>query len=288
MLQQKSYSNKSGAGALYLVPTPIGNLEDMTFRAIRILKEADIIAAEDTRQTRKICTHFGIDTKLVSYHEHNKEKSGDKLISDILSGKTVALVSDAGMPAISDPGYEIVRSCLDEEIAVIPLPGANAALTALVASGIPTDHFYFYGFLARHKKEKKKQLEELKKVTVPLIFYEAPHRLEDTLKLMKESFGSRQISICRELTKKFEEFIRGTLDDAIEWCEKGSVKGEFCLVIEGASILEDDDSSWWSSLTVEEHLEHYISNNIDSKEAIKKVAKERGIPKREVYAIYHT
>ncbi|WP_096203266.1 16S rRNA (cytidine(1402)-2'-O)-methyltransferase [Bacillus sp. FJAT-45350] len=288
MWQQKSFDQTSESGVLYLVPTPIGNLEDMTFRAIRLMKEVDMIAAEDTRQTIKLCNHFEIETKLVSYHEHNKETSGSNLLKLLKEGKNIALVSDAGMPAISDPGYDIVVSCLEEKIKVIPLPGANAALTALVASGLPTDHFYFFGFLHRQKKEKNKELEKLKMLDVPIIFYEAPHRLKDTLQRISEVLGNRQISVCRELTKRHEEFIRGTVEDVLQWCEDGMLKGEFCLIVEGASEAELKVEDWWAELTVDAHIQQYIDEKeMSSKDAIKLVAKERGLPKREVYAIYH-
>ncbi len=284
---QQSYHNEED-GVLYLVPTPIGNLEDITYRALTILKEVDLIAAEDTRQTRKLCNHFEIMTKLISYHEHNKQASGCKLIEELKAGKKIALVSDAGMPAISDPGYDLVVACLEEKIPVVPLPGANAALPALVASGFPTDHFYFYGFLHRQKKDKKKQLETLKYLQCSLIFYESPHRLKDTLQLMLEQLGDRKICVCRELTKRFEEFIRGTISELISHYEIDDPRGEYCLILEGSQeIVSEQDTLWWQDLTVEQHIEHYIAIQLSSKEAIKQVAKDRNLPKREVYQIYH-
>ncbi|OIJ20540.1 16S rRNA (cytidine(1402)-2'-O)-methyltransferase [Anaerobacillus alkalidiazotrophicus] len=282
---QQSFRNIE-EGALYLVPTPIGNLEDITYRALTILKEVDVIAAEDTRQTKKLCNHFEIPTKLVSYHEHNKETSGNKLLEEIKTGKKVALVSDAGMPAISDPGYELVVSCIEEEIAVIPLPGANAALPALVASGLPTERFFFYGFLHRQKKEKKKQLEEITTVKNPIIFYESPHRLKETLQILLDQLGDRKISVCRELTKKFEEFLRGQISEVIEFYEQEDPRGEYCLVVEG-SVEEYNENEWWSELTIIQHIDHYIALKLSSKEAIKQVAKDRGLQKREVYQLYH-
>ncbi|MBU8908413.1 16S rRNA (cytidine(1402)-2'-O)-methyltransferase [Desertibacillus haloalkaliphilus] len=287
MWQQSSYSDQSGKGVLYLVPTPVGNLEDMTYRAIRTLQEVDLIAAEDTRQTRKLCNHFEIQTKLVSYHEHNKEASGEKLLQHLRDGHDIALVSDAGMPAVSDPGYELVVSCLQEELAVVPLPGANAALPAIVASGLPTDQFLFYGFLHRQKKQKNEELEHLKSIEVPIIFYESPHRLKETLQLIEKAFGNRQISVTRELSKKHEEFIRGSISEVIEWCEVGQVKGEFCFVVAGASGDEQQEENWWQDLTIIQHVEHYLSLKMSSKDAIKQVARERKLPKREVYATYH-
>lgn len=284
---QKSFHDEE-RGALYLVPTPIGNLEDITFRALAILKEVDLIAAEDTRQTKKLCNHFEIPTKLVSYHDHNKESSGFKLVEELKVGKKIALVSDAGMPAISDPGYELVVSCLKEQIPVIPLPGANAALPALVASGFPTEHFFFYGFLDRQKKDKKKQLQEIKNIQCPIILYESPHRLKDTLEILLEQLGDRNISVCRELTKKFEEFLRGKISELIEHYKNEDPRGEYCLIVEGSLEESVGEDSWWKDLSIEQHIEHYIAKQLSSKEAIKQVAKDRNLQKREVYQIYHT
>jgi 16S rRNA (cytidine1402-2'-O)-methyltransferase len=286
MWQQKSFLNET-RGTLFLVPTPIGNLEDMTFRAVRILKEADYIAAEDTRQTKKLCHYFEIETPIISYHEHNKETAGRKILEFVKEGKKIALVSDAGMPCISDPGYELVVQAVKEEQIVVPLPGANAALTALIASGLPTKQFHFYGFLDRQKKEKKAQLEAVKYIKETIIFYEAPHRLKETLSAMLEVLGNRQVVLCRELTKKFEEFIRGSLEDAVSWAEEQEVRGEFCLLVEGSS--EDmKEEEWWQSLSVLEHIEHYIEHqHMSSKDAIKAVAKERDMAKRDVYQVYH-
>jgi 16S rRNA (cytidine1402-2'-O)-methyltransferase len=289
MWQQKSFENEDHKGILYLVPTPIGNLEDMSFRAIRILKEADLIAAEDTRNTKRLCNYFEIGTPVVSYHEHNKEASGEKLIHKVKEGQKIALVSDAGMPAISDPGYELVLAAINEKVAVVPLPGANAALTSLIASGLSCQPFYFYGFLNRNKKEKRLELENLKKQTATIIFYESPHRLKETLVIMLEVLGDRKIALCRELTKKFEEFIRGSIQEAIDWANQDEVRGEFCLILEGADTsLIEEESSWWEQLTLEQHVNHYMTvQNIPSKDAIKQTAKDRGINKREVYQAYH-
>ena len=288
MNQQKSFQD-SDKGSLYLVPTPIGNLEDMTFRAIRMMKEASVIAAEDTRNTKKLCNYFEIDTPIISYHEHNKETSGQKLIERMERGELVALVSDAGMPSISDPGYELVKEAIDHDIAVIPLPGANAALTALIASGLCPQPFYFYGFLHRGKKDKRAELESLKSLEDTFILYESPHRLKETLKELYTALGNRQIVICRELTKKFEEFIRGTLEEVMEWANDGEVRGEFCLLIEGAGTMEKvQEEEWWSSYSLQEHVQHYVNEkSLSSKEAIKHVSKERSLPKREVYQAYH-
>ncbi|MEH7118904.1 16S rRNA (cytidine(1402)-2'-O)-methyltransferase [Neobacillus vireti] len=289
MWQQKSFENENSKGILYLVPTPIGNLEDMSFRAIRILKEADLIAAEDTRNTKKLCNYFEIDTQIVSYHEHNKETSGEKLIEKVKQGMKIALVSDAGMPAISDPGYELVQAAISDQVTVVPLPGANAALTSLIASGISCQPFYFYGFLHRNKKEKRSELETLRKQNATLIFYESPHRLKETLAIMLDVLGNRRIVICRELTKKFEEFIRGTLEEINGWAHTDEIRGEFCLIVEGTEALPDEEEiSWWQDLSVEEHVNHYITvKNTSSKEAIKQAAKDRGLNKRKVYQVYH-
>jgi 16S rRNA (cytidine1402-2'-O)-methyltransferase len=289
MWQQKSFENEDQKGILYLVPTPIGNLEDMSFRAIRLLKEADFIAAEDTRNTKKLCNYFEIKTPIVSYHEHNKESSGIKLLEKLKEGVKIALVSDAGMPTISDPGYELVAAALTEGLTVVPLPGANAALTALIASGLPCQPFYFYGFLNRQKKEKKKELETLRKQTATIIFYESPHRLKETLTLLEAVLGDRRIVLCRELTKKYEEFIRGTITEAIDWANQEEIRGEFCLIVEGSDEdAAEEETSWWVDLTIEEHVNHYISTQgISSKEAIKLTAKDRGLQKRDVYQAFH-
>ncbi|WP_423802553.1 16S rRNA (cytidine(1402)-2'-O)-methyltransferase [Neobacillus sp. SAB-20_R2A] len=289
MWQQKSFANEEHKGILYLVPTPIGNLEDMSFRAVRILKEADLIAAEDTRNTKKLLNYFEIDTPVVSYHEHNKETSGEKLIQRLNDGAKIALVSDAGTPAISDPGYELVVQATAEMLTVVPLPGANAGITSLIASGLVCQPFYFYGFLPRGKKEKREQLEGLKRQTATIIFYEAPHRLKETLALMLEVLGSRKVALCRELTKKFEEFIRGNLEEALQWANEEEIRGEFCVIVEGTSeIPEPEEAAWWEQLTIEEHVGHYITDkDMSSKDAIKQTAKDRGLHKREVYQAYH-
>ncbi|CUA81029.1 16S rRNA (cytidine(1402)-2'-O)-methyltransferase [Anoxybacillus suryakundensis] len=287
MNEQKSFIGEDEKGTLYIVPTPIGNLEDMTLRAIETLRTVDFIAAEDTRQTKKLLNHFDIHTPLVSYHEHNKQARGEHIIASLLQGKHVALVSDAGTPTISDPGHELVVEALQAQCKVVPLPGANAAITALTASGLPTTHFYFYGFLSRHKKEKKKELEQLKHIKDTLIFYEAPHRLHETLTIMHHIFGNRKMAIARELTKKFEQFIRGTIEEVIHWAEHHEVRGEFCLLVEG-NHMPDEESVWWDNLTIVEHVNYYMeAKQYTSKEAIKQVAKDRQLPKRDIYEAYH-
>lgn len=277
------------AGCLYLVPTPIGNLEDMTMRALRILKEADMIAAEDTRNTKKLCNYFEINTPLMSYHEHNLAFGGQKILQLLAEGKVVALVSDAGMPCISDPGADIAAKAIAEGYAVVPLPGANAATTALIASGLVPQPFYFYGFLSRNKKERATQLEQLNKQRDTILFYEAPHRLKETLKHMEAVLGNRKIVLARELTKKFEEFLRGTLSEAVTWAEHNEIRGEFCLVVEGNTNVIEEEVNVWEDWTLIEHVNHIIEETQNSsKEAIKEVAKIRGLPKREVYQAYHT
>lgn len=287
--QQNSFNESYTQGRLYLIPTPIGNLEDITFRSLRMLKEVDYIAAEDTRNTKKLCNYFEISTPLISYHEHNKEQSGRKIIDLLKDGKDIGLVSDAGMPSISDPGYEIVVEALEEKLYVVPLPGANAALTALIASGLVSQPFYFYGFLDRQKKEKKKELERLKKITDTFILYESPHRLKDTLSLMHDILGNRSIVVSRELTKKFEEFTRGSVSEVLALYEEQGIKGECCIIIEGSSEeVSDDTESWWQDLSILEHVQQVMeTEGHSSKEAIKLVSKERNLPKRDVYQAFH-
>ncbi|SIR64282.1 16S rRNA (cytidine(1402)-2'-O)-methyltransferase [Domibacillus enclensis] len=289
MNSQKSFDKEEGL--LYLVPVPIGNLEDITIRAIRIMKEADVIAAEDTRNTKKLCNYFEIATPVVSYHEHSSEAAGRKLIDRILGGETVALVSDAGTPCISDPGHDLVLMAIESSVSVVPLPGANAAVTALIASGLTPQPFYFYGFLSRGKKEKKNELEKLAGMQHTFILYESPHRLKETLALMEEYLGAeRRIVLSRELTKKFEEFLRGTIEEAVKWSAESEIRGEFCLIVEGSGKepAAEAEVSWWQDLSVEAHVDHYVDEKgLKSKEAIKQVAKDRNVPKRDVYAAYH-
>lgn len=288
MKSQKSFSGEQTT--LYLVATPIGNLEDMTVRALRLLKEVDVIAAEDTRNTKKLCNYFSIDTPLVSYHEHNQETGGEKILRYLAEGKSVALVSDAGMPCISDPGEDIVKKAVDAGYPVVPVPGANAALSALIASGLTPQPFLFYGFLSRNKKVRQAELEKLSQKEETLLFYEAPHRLKDSLKSLMAGFGGdRRIVLAREVTKKFEEFLRGSLEEAVTWSESNEIRGEFCLVVEGNSepdALEVDE--WWKELTYEQHVTQLMEQKqISSKEAIKEAAKARGLPKRDVYEAFH-
>lgn len=284
---QKSYrEDHSGVGTLYLVATPIGNLEDMTFRAIRTLKEVSMIAAEDTRQTRKLLTHFEVATRLVSYHEHNKQASGPELVRLLLEGQSIALVSDAGLPAISDPGYDLVRMAVEEGVPVVPIPGANAALSALIASGLPTERFSFVGFLPREKKDQTKLLEGLQHVQDTLLFYESPHRVEKTLLRMAEVWGAeRRVCLARELTKRYEEFVRGTIAECLAHLEQYPPQGEYCVIAEGASdaAVQEAADGWWEAKSLGEHVAHYEDRGIDRKDALKLVATDRGLSKRDVY-----
>ncbi|WP_217562920.1 16S rRNA (cytidine(1402)-2'-O)-methyltransferase [Paenibacillus sp. GbtcB18] len=274
-----------GTGMLYLVGTPIGNLEDMTYRAVRILKEADLIAAEDTRQTRKLLTHFDISGRLVSYHEHNKQASGPELVRLMSEGQTIALVSDAGLPAISDPGHDLVRLAIEAGVTVVPIPGANAALSALIASGLPTDEFTFIGFLPRDKKDQQRELARLAPAQGTLLFYESPHRIVRTLEQMLESWGDREICLARELTKRYEEFGRGRISGALAHLGEHPPQGEYVVLVEGRSAAEtaEAEAAWWKELSLEAHAAHYMEQGLSKKEAIKKTASDRGLPKRDVY-----
>ena len=275
------------AGVLYLVATPIGNLEDMTFRAVRILNEVDIIAAEDTRNSIKLLNHFEIKKPMTSYHEFNRYDKADVLIGDMLDGKSVAVITDAGTPGISDPGEVLVEKCYENGITVIPVPGACAAVNALVASGQPARQFVFEAFLPQDKKERKEALERLSDETRTMIIYEAPHRLKKTLdELIKVFGGARDLTVCKELTKKHENFMKTTLDQALEYFSENEPKGEYVLVIKGRDVqdLIEREQAKYESLTIEEHVKLRMEEGLSKKDAIKKVAEERGLPKREVYA----
>ncbi|MBO8172659.1 MAG: 16S rRNA (cytidine(1402)-2'-O)-methyltransferase [Bacillaceae bacterium] len=289
---QKSFIDTSDSGTLYLVATPIGNLDDMTFRAVQTLKQVDMIAAEDTRQTRKLLTHFNIHTRLVSYHEHNKKQSGPELIRLLQEGKDIALVSDAGMPAISDPGKELVSDAVQEGIPVVPVPGANAALSGLVASGLPVQPFLFIGFLPRDNKELKQELERLKPYPETIVIYESPHRIKKTLRHLHEAWGNREVVVARELTKKYEEFVRGDISEIRTYFEELSkIRGEFCLIIRGNSQADEEavyNGDWWKEMTPVDHVNHYVDEGDTVKDAIKKTARDRGVSKREIYNLYHT
>ncbi len=272
-------------GTLYLCATPIGNLEDMTFRAVRILKEVDVVAAEDTRHTRKLLTHFDIHTPLVSYHEHNKLGRGPELIERLLAGENIACVSDAGMPGISDPGSHLAMLAIEAGITVTPVPGANAGLSALIASGLDTTEFHFVGFLSKQKKNRLETLARIKPIQGTLIFYESPHRLKDTLGELLDMLGNRSIVAARELTKKFEEFRRGTIEELIAHYKEEAPRGEFTLIVDGASEEEAQAIEDVIDMTVEQELIMLMENGTEKKEAIRQVAKRRNMPKRDVYQI---
>ncbi|MCT8975701.1 16S rRNA (cytidine(1402)-2'-O)-methyltransferase [Clostridium sp. CX1] len=273
------------SGKLYLVPTPIGNLKDITLRALEVLNSVDLIAAEDTRQSIKLLNHFNIKKSLISYHQHNEQGKSENLLERLREGKNIALVSDAGTPGISDPGSLIVSKCIEENIEFEVLTGATAVTTALVYSGLDTTKFIFRGFLPRENKDRRFVIEELRDRKETLIFYEAPHRLKDSLYFLKENLGNRKIAICRELTKLHEQILRCTLDEAIEYYEEKSVKGEIVIVIEGKTEEEiaNEQMAKWNSLTVEQHIKMYIEDGLSKKEAVKKVAKDRKLSKSDIY-----
>lgn len=266
-------------GKIYLVATPIGNLEDITLRALRILKEVDLIAAEDTRNTLKLLNHFEIKKPLISNHRHNEENREEELILKLKEGKSIAVVSDAGTPGISDPGEKLARRAIEENIDVIPIPGACAAISALIASGIDTKEFVFYGFLPLNKKLRKEKLEELNHETKTSIIYEAPHKMKDTLNDLKDMMETRKMVLARELTKIHEEFIRGNINDLLNKID--TLKGEMILIIEGAEKVEQVNKL--NNLSVEEHYKFYEEQGLAKKEIIKKIAKDRGVNKNEIY-----
>lgn len=272
-------------GKLYLVPTPIGNLKDITLRALEVLENADIIAAEDTRQSLKLLNHFNIKKSLFSYHKHNEQGKSEDIINKLKGGMNIALITDAGTPGISDPGSVIVEKCIEQEIEFEVLPGATAITTALVYSGLDTTKFIFRGFLPRENKERNPLVEEIKNVRDTIILYEAPHRLLDTLEYLLNNIGDRKIAICRELTKLHEEIYRGKISAALKYFIENRPRGEFVLVIEGKSDdeIKAEKEALWSNLTIKEHLLKLIESGIEKKDAIKLVAKERNLPKKEVY-----
>ena len=272
-------------GTLYLCATPIGNLEDMTFRVIRTLKEVDLIAAEDTRNSIKLLNHFEIQTPMTSYHEYNKYEKGRKLVEKLLEGQNIALITDAGTPGISDPGEELVKMCYESGIPVTSLPGAAACITALTISGLSTRRFAFEAFLPSDKKEREQILKEMETETRTMIVYEAPHRLVKTLKLFLERLGNRTITVCRELTKRHETALAVTLEEAVAHYEANPPKGECVLVIEGKSREEarEEERKQWEEMTIEDHMEVYTKQGMDKKSAMKAVAKDRGVSKRDIY-----
>lgn len=273
------------AGKLYLCATPIGNLEDMTYRVVRTLREVDLIAAEDTRNSIKLLNHFEIKTPMTSYHEYNKIEKGKKLVEKLLEGLDIALITDAGTPGISDPGEELVKMCYEAGIEVTSLPGAAACITALTLSGLSTRRFAFEAFLPTDKKEKQAVLKELENETRTIILYEAPHRLVRTLQELLGSLGNRQVTICRELTKKHETAFQTTLEEAVSYYEANEPKGECVLVLEGKSReeLKAEEVAKWEEMSIEEHMDYYMNQGIAKKDAMKMVAKDRGIGKRDVY-----
>lgn len=273
------------AGKLYLCATPIGNLEDMTFRAVRILKEADLIAAEDTRTSLKLLKHYDITTPMTSYHEFNKIEKAKTLTTMLEEGKNIALITDAGTPAISDPGEELVAMCYEMGIEVYAIPGAAACITAITSSGQPCRRFCFEAFLPKDKKERSRVLEEIKKETRTVILYESPHHLKATLSELRQTLGNRSITLCRELTKRYEEKVKTTMDEAISYYREHEPKGEYVLIIAGKSKQEvrAEQQSRWEEISIEEHMEQYLHRGMDKKEAMKAVAKDRGVTKREIY-----
>lgn len=281
-----SYTSEKNAiqpSTLYLVATPIGNISDLSPRAIKILSEVDFIAAEDTRNTQKMLSILEIHNKTISYYEHNKSQKGQVIIDRLLSGESCALVSDAGTPAISDPGEDIVKLCYENNIKVTSVPGCCAAITALTLSGLSTRRFAFEGFLPYQKKERKEKLEEISQLPYTIIMYEAPHKLIGTLEDLNKALSNRKIALCRELTKLNEEIIRTTIEDALVMYGEKAPRGEYVLIIEGNNTTEKENQ--FSSLTIQEHVELYISDGMSKMDAIKKVAKERNIPKNEVYSV---
>lgn len=272
-------------GTLYLCATPIGNLEDMTFRAVRILKEVDVIAAEDTRNSVKLLNYFDIHTPMTSYHEFNKIDKGQYLVKRLLEGENIALITDAGMPGISDPGEELVRMCRDAGVPVTAVPGACACVTALVISGRPTRRFCFEAFLPTDKKERRAVLEELKTETRTSIIYEAPHRLVKTLQELLNELGDRKITVCKELTKKHEIGFETTLKEAVPYYEQNEPRGEYVLVLEGCSRqqMEQEAQDAWKEMSLGDHMKLYEEQGMNRKDAMKQVAKDRGVGKREIY-----
>lgn len=275
------------SGTLYLCATPIGNLEDMTYRAVRVLSEVELIAAEDTRNSIKLLNHFDIKTKMTSYHEYNKYDKAAFLVGKLLEGLNIALITDAGTPGISDPGEELVRQCWEAGVKVTSLPGACACINALTVSGLPTRRFAFEAFLPHDKKERAKILEGLKSETRTIIIYEAPHHLKKTLALLQETLGDRRLTVCRELTKRYEDKMQGSFSEMIAYYKEHEPRGEYVLVIEGKSFedltLEEQES--WQEMSVEEHVAFYEEQGMDRKAAMKQAARDRGVSKRDIYQV---
>ena len=284
---QKEDKNQIVGGVLYLVATPIGNLSDLSERALKVLREVDVVAAEDTRNTGKLLAHFGISKPMISYFEHNKRERGEVILEKLQSGQSCALVTDAGTPAISDPGEDLVRLCAENGVTVTSIPGCCAVINALALSALPTGRFCFEGFLSTNKNERYDRLNEIKNDTRTTIFYEAPHKLCKTLSDMYEVLGERKISLCRELTKLNEEVIRTTLCGAIAYYEENAPRGEYVLVVEGCT-QKDENEMFWSSMTIAQHVDFYVDQGMKKMDAIKSVAKDRGLAKNEVYKVVNT
>ena len=279
-----SEKNQIQASTLYLVATPIGNLSDLSERAIKVLSEVDFIAAEDTRNTGHLLSYLHIQKPLVSYHEHNKRERGENICDRLQGGESCALVTDAGTPAISDPGEDLVALCAERGITVTSIPGCCAGITALTLSGLPTRRFTFEGFLSVNKAERKKHLDSLKNEPRTMIFHEAPHKLKTTLSDLRDTFGdTRRISLCRELTKLNEEVLRLTLAEAVAYYEENAPRGEYVLVVEGAGEGSTVTEAFWMDMTVPDHVAYYVGQGMTKKDAIKAAARDRGVPKNEVY-----
>ena len=275
-------------GKLYLCATPIGNLGDITYRCVETLKIVDLIAAEDTRRTLGLLNHLNIEKPLTSYYEHNRREKGEFLVNEMKNGKNIALVSDAGTPAISDPGEDLVALCVENGIDVVPIPGAVAGINALIASGLPTGRFLFEGFLSANKKDRTDSLEKLRNEERTIIFYEAPHKLKNTIRDMHKILGNRKIAFCREITKLHEEFFRTTLEEAITYYEENQPRGEYVLVVEGknAEDIMEEEQNAWAKLSICEHVEMYLKQGTPEKEALRNVAKDRGVSRRDIYNEY--
>lgn len=283
----RAEKNNTRRGCLYLVATPIGNLADMSERGLKVLSEVDFIAAEDTRNSLRLLTHFGISKPMVSYYEHNKRERGEELVDRIRGGESCALITDAGTPGISDPGEDIVRLCAEAGIDVIPVPGACAAVCALIVSGLPTSRFCFEGFLPVDKSDRRSRLELLRRELRTIILHEAPHKLRQTLADLCRELGSeRRISLCRELTKLNEQVIRTTLSEAVKYYSTNEPRGEYVLVIDGADTASDD--CFWREMTIEQHFEYYINSGMERREAVKAVAHDRGVTKNDIYQKFVT
>ena len=287
MKQQKSFG-KQTAGTLYLVPTPIGNLGDMTNRSIEVMQAVDVIAAEDTRHTQQLLNQFEIATKQISFHEHNKETRIPELVARLQAGESIAQVSDAGMPSISDPGHELVKAAILADVPVVPIPGASAGITALIASGLAPQPFMFYGFLPRKPKEQLRELEMLKSHRETMIFYEAPHRLGKTLQSIEKAFGAeRQVVLARELTKRYEEFLRGTVAELVAWTTNNEVRGEFVVLVAGNDdVLEASDEDPLAELSAVDAVKELVASGLKPTAAIKKIAKQRSLDRQALYLKY--